>query len=221
MIDLHTHTLFSDGELLPSELVYYAKVKGYTAICLSDHIDFTNMDFVIPRIVQVAKDLTEHYKILVIPGAELTCNPPVEISKAVTQARKFGAKIILVHGGTSLETTPPGTNLSAILSGADILAHPGMISEEDVKLSVENNVALEITTRKLYTSANFHVASLAKKYNAKLVFNSDTHLHNELLTEDTISDVLKAAKLTKEDFNQMQQNAVEIISGKKSREKDL
>ncbi|MDI6640996.1 MAG: PHP domain-containing protein, partial [Elusimicrobiota bacterium] len=64
MIDLHTHTLFSDGGLLPSELVYYAKSKGYTAICLSDHVDFTNIDFVIPRIAQVANELREHYKIL-------------------------------------------------------------------------------------------------------------------------------------------------------------
>ncbi|MBU2567479.1 MAG: PHP domain-containing protein, partial [Elusimicrobia bacterium] len=45
MIDLHTHTLFSDGELLPSELVYRAKVNGYSAICLADHADISIMDF--------------------------------------------------------------------------------------------------------------------------------------------------------------------------------
>ncbi|MDI6641888.1 MAG: histidinol phosphate phosphatase domain-containing protein, partial [Elusimicrobiota bacterium] len=150
---------------------------------------------------------------------EITCVPPVDISKAVKQARKLGAKIVLVHGGTSLQTTPPGTNLSAILSGADIIAHPGMISEEDVKLSVENNVALEITTRKLYTSTNYHVAALAKKYNAKLVLNSDTHLSNELLTEDTVADVLKAAKLKKSDFNTMQQNAVDLLSFSREKRK--
>jgi predicted metal-dependent phosphoesterase TrpH len=32
MIDLHTHSFLSDGELLPSELVRRAKVKGYRII---------------------------------------------------------------------------------------------------------------------------------------------------------------------------------------------
>jgi uncharacterized phage-associated protein len=32
MIDLHTHTLFSDGELLPSELVRRAEMTGYEAL---------------------------------------------------------------------------------------------------------------------------------------------------------------------------------------------
>ena len=32
MIDLHTHTVFSDGALIPAELVRRARVKGYEAI---------------------------------------------------------------------------------------------------------------------------------------------------------------------------------------------
>jgi histidinol phosphatase-like PHP family hydrolase len=48
MIDLHTHTIFSDGELIPSELVRRAEVKGYTAIGLTDHVDFTNIEHVSP-----------------------------------------------------------------------------------------------------------------------------------------------------------------------------
>ncbi len=39
MIDLHTHTFFSDGELAPSELVRRAYLKGYKVIGLSDHAD--------------------------------------------------------------------------------------------------------------------------------------------------------------------------------------
>ena len=55
MIDLHTHTLFSDGVLLPSELVYRAKFKGYKAIALTDHVDYSTYDYVIPRIIKVSK----------------------------------------------------------------------------------------------------------------------------------------------------------------------
>ncbi len=36
LIDLHTHTIFSDGELIPSELVRRAVIHGYKAIALTD-----------------------------------------------------------------------------------------------------------------------------------------------------------------------------------------
>lgn len=37
MIDLHTHTLFSDGTLRPTELVAEAAAEGLTAIAITDH----------------------------------------------------------------------------------------------------------------------------------------------------------------------------------------
>ena len=91
MIDLHTHTLFSDGVLIPSELVYRAKYKGYKAIALTDHVDFSNMDFVIPGIVKVARILTDNYGISVFPGVEITYVPPKLIKQAALECRKLGA----------------------------------------------------------------------------------------------------------------------------------
>ena len=214
MIDLHTHTLFSDGELLPSELVYRAKVKGYTVICLSDHVDFSNIDFVIPRIKRICSDLTNHYNILVVPGAEITYVPPKLIPLAVKKARSLGAKIVLVHGETTAETVPPGTNLSGILSGADILAHPGKISGQDVKLAKEKNVYLEITSRKGHRDTNLHVANLAKKYKTNMVFNTDTHSPENIITEKEIKKILKKANLKWNDFLEMQKNSVKIIERK-------
>ena len=38
-IDLHMHSLFSDGELLPSELARRALVLGHEAIAITDHVD--------------------------------------------------------------------------------------------------------------------------------------------------------------------------------------
>ena len=97
MIDLHTHTFFSDGVLIPSELVYRAKVKGYRAIAITDHGDFSNLDLVIPRIRKAAQILSSHYDIIVLPGIELTYVPPELIKRAVKLARKLGAKIVVVH----------------------------------------------------------------------------------------------------------------------------
>jgi len=37
MIDLHTHTLCSDGSMTPAELVRHAKKRGLSAVAVSDH----------------------------------------------------------------------------------------------------------------------------------------------------------------------------------------
>ena len=46
MYDLHTHSLLSDGELLPSELARRYEEKGYKAIAITDHVDFSNIKIV-------------------------------------------------------------------------------------------------------------------------------------------------------------------------------
>ena len=43
MIDLHTHSLFSDGALVPSEHVRRVEVLGYEAIAITDHADDSNI----------------------------------------------------------------------------------------------------------------------------------------------------------------------------------
>ncbi|MCL2143735.1 MAG: PHP domain-containing protein, partial [Methanomassiliicoccaceae archaeon] len=59
-IDLHTHTILSDGELTPSELVRRAMVLGHDAIAITDHVDMTNVDLVVPAILKAA-ELGEDY----------------------------------------------------------------------------------------------------------------------------------------------------------------
>ncbi|MDD5132149.1 MAG: histidinol phosphate phosphatase domain-containing protein [bacterium] len=216
MIDLHSHTFFSDGVLIPSELVCRALAAGYKMICLSDHVDFSNMDITIPRMVKVSKILTNEYKIKVIPGAELTYVPPRLIAQALRMAKNLGAEIILVHGETSVEPVPKGTNRAAIEARVDILAHPGNISKDDVKLARANKVYLEITTRKGHNKTNKHVASLANIYGAKLVFNTDTHTPEDLMNESLIKSTLTAAHLTTKDFKTMQENAYNLVKLKES-----
>ena len=41
MIDLHTHSTFSDGELIPAELIRRAKVAGYRAMILTALVGVT------------------------------------------------------------------------------------------------------------------------------------------------------------------------------------
>jgi len=75
MIDLHTHSLLSDGVLLPTELIRRALVKGYRVIGITDHADASNLDFIVPRLVNVCNRVSEVWDIQAIPGVELTHIP--------------------------------------------------------------------------------------------------------------------------------------------------
>jgi len=212
MIDLHTHSLFSDGELLPSELVRRAEVIGYRAIAITDHADSSNLDWIIPRLVQVCRDLNTHGPVRVIPGIELTHLPPALIGPLTVQARGLGARIVLVHGETIVEPVPPGTNRRAIEAGVDILAHPGLITDEEVALAREQKVFLEITSRKGHSLTNGHVARLAHKWGASLVLNTDSHSPQDLIPRQEALKVAMGAGLLPDDFERMLENSRQILS---------
>lgn len=211
MIDLHTHTFFSDGVLVPSELVRRAEYKGLKAIGITDHGDLSNIDFIIPRIVNVAEQLNQVLSIKVIPGIELTHVPPGQITIAARKAREFGAKIVIVHGETLVEPVAPGTNHAALLSDIDILAHPGLIDEEDVILAREKGIFLEITARKGHSLSNGYVAALAKKHGTGLVINTDSHAPGDLIDSDFARKVVKGAGLADDDYIVMQENAKRFV----------
>jgi len=210
MIDLHTHTLFSDGELLPSELVRRAQAKGYTAIALTDHVDSSNIDFVLPRIVNVCKILGRYWKIKAIPGVEITHAPLQEIGRLVRFARKKGAKIVIVHGETVSEPVIQGTNRAAIEAGCDILAHPGNIKESDVRLAKKKGVCLEITTRKDHSGTNKHVFNLARQIGAKLVLNTDSHAPGDLISDLQADKFLKKVGFDKADIDTIYLNSAKL-----------
>jgi len=193
MIDLHTHSLFSDGELVPFELIRRAEALGYTAIAITDHIDASNIDLVIPKIVQALKKIRDHISIDAIPGAEITHAPPAMILDLVKEARHLGARIVVVHGETLVEPVLPGTNRAAIEANADILAHPGLISEEDLLFAKEKGVTLEITSRKGHSLANGHVAKEAVKFGVPLCINTDAHSPSDMITREFARRVLLAS----------------------------
>ena len=181
MIDLHTHSLFSDGELLPAELVHRMEVKGYKFVAITDHVDMSNINFVVPSLVKVCEELNRFWRIKVIPGMEITHVPLELINDVALEGRKLGAKLIVVHGETLVEPVLKGTNKAALLSPIDILAHPGRISEEEARLAKKRGIYLEISGRKGHSLTNGHVAKMAKKVHAKLLINSDGHSPDDFM----------------------------------------
>jgi len=211
MIDLHTHSLFSDGELLPSELIRRAEAIGYRAIAITDHVDPSNIDMVVPRIVSALNKLKGFTSMQVIPGAEITHVPPQIIPELVKEARHLGAKIVVVHGETIVEPVAPGTNRSAIEANADILAHPGIISTEDLLFAKENDITLELTSRMGHSLSNGYVAKEAMKFGVPLCFNTDAHSPSDLITKDVAVKILLASGIEENRIDLLFENSMVLV----------
>jgi len=196
MIDLHTHSLFSDGVLVPSELVRRAVMKGYEVIAITDHADESNLDFTIPRVAAACKELNKRWKIIALPGIELTHIPPETFGKLTERARSLGAAIIVAHGETMVEPVHPGTNRAAIEAKVDILAHPGLITMDEAALAAQHGVHLEISSRKGHSLSNGHVVNMAAATGAKLVIDTDTHEPGDLIDDEFARSVLLGAGLS-------------------------
>ncbi len=209
MFDLHCHSIFSDGELIPAELLRRVAVMGYEAVAITDHADHSNIDLIIPRLLATARALNQVSKTKLIPGIEITHVPPIMIPELIARARALGAEIVVVHGETLVEPVEPGTNLAAIKGGADILAHPGLISEEEVKLAAERGVFLELSGRKGHCLSNGHVAALARRFKAPLVINSDGHAPGDFMTKEFAFQVGLGAGLSPEEVEALYQRARE------------
>lgn len=212
MIDLHTHTFFSDGELVPAELVRRASVAGYSAMAVTDHADKSNIAWLLSNLVGVVDELGEANNMVVLAGVELTHVPPSTMADATQMAREHGAEIVVVHGETIVEPVMAGTNLAAIRAGVDILSHPGMITDEAVELAAEKGVCLEITTRKGHSLTNGHVARLAERYGASLVINNDAHAPGDLVSPEMMKNVALGAGMSEEQYQQAVKNSQQLVA---------
>jgi len=211
MIDLHTHSLFSDGVLIPAELVQRARTKGYEALAITDHADPSNLDWIISRIVRFCEDFNKKSDFKVVPGIELTHVAPETISSLTQEARKLGAKVVVVHGETIVEPVQAGTNRAALEAGVDILAHPGLISKTEVLLAREKGTLLEVSYRKGHCLTNGHVAKLAKDVGAALILNTDAHGTEDLIDPIQALRVVLGAGLIEADWEEMQSNARNLL----------
>ena len=214
LIDFHMHTFFSDGVLLPSELLQRAKSANYKAMALTDHADNSNIESLLTKYNEFVKAIknTADNDIIVLPGVELTHVVPSLIASCTKLSRESGAKVIGCHGETVVEPVPVGTNRAAILAGVDFLAHPGLITEADAELAAEKGVYLELTSRSGHSLSNGHVARLAKKYGAKLIVNTDSHAPGDLMSVERRRKVVIGAGLDESDLEQIIANSEQLLA---------
>ena len=206
MFDLHCHSLFSDGELLPSELVRRLEVKGYKAVCITDHADESNFEFIITQMKKVIGPINSTSDTKLLCGIELTHVHPERIEGLTRRARSLGAEIVVCHGETVVEPVIPGTNRAAIEAGVDILAHPGFITQEEAALAKEKGVRLELSGRKGHSLTNGHVLNMARLTGAVLVINSDGHAPGDFMDSEHARRVGMGAGLSAEEVEEIYQN---------------
>ncbi|MGC9516305.1 MAG: histidinol phosphate phosphatase domain-containing protein [Methanomicrobiales archaeon] len=215
-IDLHIHSLFSDGELLPSEIARRAEVLNHKAIAITDHVDASNIDCV-ERVINAINDIQDNWDIVVVPGVEITHTPVQVIGKLADRARKLGAEIIVVHGETLAEPVIEGTNLHAVqCPEVDILAHPGLITLEEAEIARENEIALEISARRGHSLANGYVADIATQVGANLLVDTDTHSPEDLISYDTAYKIALGAGLKDKDIKKVLEDNPQNILKKKN-----
>jgi histidinol phosphatase-like PHP family hydrolase len=205
-IEFHTHTILSDGALLPSELIRRAYVADHEAIAITDHVDFSNIDSVI-RATKRAAEGSSGIEVLV--GAEITHVVPEKIPKLVGKAKALGAQLVIVHGETIAEPVALGTNkAAAAVSDVNIIAHPGLVSQEDVELANQNGIYLELTARCGHNVTNGHVAKIA----SNLLVNSDCH-GTELITNAEAEQIARGAGLNEDHaLRLIRRNAVSLLN---------
>lgn len=203
--DFHVHSLLGEGELLPSEIARRCEEMGYGAVAITEHVDSSNLEL-IKGLRKACGELSKSMDIVVIAGVELTHIPPASISRFANLSRKLGAEMVIVHGETIAEPVKKGTNKAALEADIDILAHPGLISEEEAEIAAERGIFLELSARRGHCLTNGHVAAAAMKTRAKLIVNSDAHAPEDFITQEKAFSIALGSGLSRNEAKK----AVEI-----------
>lgn len=214
MYNLHSHSLLSDGVLLPSEVARRYEDKGYKVIAITDHIDYSNIEPAIKAIVEFSRHWPKNSPIKVLPGVELTHLPLSQIKPLAKYAREQGIKVIVAHGETLMEPVAKGTNRACLEADIDILAHPGLISDADIELAREKGIFLELTSRKGHADTNAHVAERALKLGARLALNTDSHTPEDIISPEELIKVAWQAGLNQKEIDKLYQDVAGFIKRK-------
>jgi len=217
MYNLHAHTFLSDGDLLPSEVAVRYQDKGYCVIAITDHADYSNIKQIAKAIVEFCKRWPKNSSIKVLPGIELTHLPPEQFKPLAALARKKGIKIIIAHGETCVEPVAKNTNHLALLADIDILAHPGLISDEDTQLAKNRGIFLEITSRNGHNQTNAHVIKQARKFGAKLILNNDSHSPEDIISPAELIQVGLDSGLTQNEIDKIYSDLKAFLTKREER----
>lgn len=212
IFDFHTHTFLSDGENSPIELIRIANANGYSVIGITDHVSYSNIDYIIDAVKRDCRLAEKYWDIKAIAGVELTNVPAKSIDGMAKHAKEKGAELVVVHGESIAEQVEPKTDYYAVHSDyVDILAHPGLITPEEAAQAASKGIFLEITGRAGHSLTNGHVVKTGRQQGAKFLINSDSHSHRNLYSGDGQLKVARGAGLEEEEIKEIFEKNVELL----------
>ncbi len=149
----------------------------------------------------------ERWDFTCLVAVEITHAPASAIAQLAARARDLGAELVIVHGETIVEPVEPGTNLATVsCPQVDMLAHPGLLTEEEAYLAEENDIFVEITRRQGHCLTNGLVVERALATGARLVVSSDGHVPGDYLTEELARQVALGAGVPESQIQQVLEN---------------
>ncbi|HUY97679.1 MAG TPA: histidinol phosphate phosphatase domain-containing protein [Verrucomicrobiae bacterium] len=196
LFDFHTHTTISDGAADPLTMARRCVANGYDAYVCSDHVDETSVAQRVPQIVAACAEVARALELPAIPAVEITRVAPERVAWVAAQARRLGARLVVVHGETLGDHPQPGLNLAAVrCPDVDILGHPGLITEAAAAAARATGVHLEVTAAPIHAMTNGHVVRIALAEGAPLLLDSDAHRPDGLLTPARAEQLLLGSGL--------------------------
>jgi putative hydrolase len=213
MMDLHTHTQFSDGVGFIYDNVASAEEKSLNMIGISDHIHyFTPKKF--NRYVSQIKRIKEESEIVVLAGIEANINENgVDILPDLRKELDYVIASVHLWFDIGYNEVQHYLNLVKIAledKNVDIIGHFGNIFPyigayptyddllEIIQLAEANGKAFEISSR--YKVPDLDFIKLCVKHGVKLTFGSDAHSPSDVGKIAWSVKILKKAGGTEEDL---------------------
>lgn len=179
LIDLHTHTIYSDGDLIPDEIINLASSKNLKTISITDHDN-----------VLAYQHITDNKDIQLIPG--------VELSAAVDKGRMH----ILGYGIDTRDeklnkvlTNLKESNIEYFLMLVDYLKKKGIIiNSKDISLIINRigDVGRPDLAKLLIDYG--YVETVNEAFDKYLIEANDKLINNKkMLSQEECLDLIKSA----------------------------
>jgi histidinol phosphatase-like PHP family hydrolase len=177
-------------------MVAAAERRGYHAYAITDHARNGDPGYrdVVTAVRDEVERLAPQTPVHLFAGVEVTDFEPARIPQVAEEVRRAGAEVVVVHGECLVLDVATGTNAAAVRSpGVDILAHPGLLSEEDAEVAERHGIYVEISARHGADYANGHVYRVARRVGAPIIVNSDAHEEAGLLSHAKVAALVRGA----------------------------
>ncbi len=178
--DFHSHTVFSDGNVWPTQRVGEAWRDGLDALSITDHLEYQpHKDFISPdhnAAWKITKALAEDYNLILVHGAEITRSMPPGHLNA-----------LFIQDADSLDK-PDFMQVieAAVKQGAFIqYNHPGWTSQQPDGIPRLYPVHLELIAKgwlhgieyfnEYETYRNATVMEMCREHKLAVMGNSDVH----------------------------------------------